>query len=87
MVAEKNTDADKQYHEISVVVGLGKSFGIDIHRLDLIWNITGVMTDLLVYTIVIPVLPFQLERLGYNNVSGLVGWLLFGYVCRSCYRS
>ena len=40
-------------------------------------------TDLLVYSIVIPVLPFQLERLGYHNVSGLVGWLLFGYV--SCH--
>lgn len=39
------------------------------------------MTDLLVYSIVIPVLPFQLERLGYSNISGLVGWLLFGYVC------
>ncbi len=37
--------------------------------------------DLLVYSIIIPVLPFQLERLGYNGVSGLVGWLLFGYVC------
>ena len=45
----------------------------------------GIMTDLLVYSIVIPVLPFQLENLGYENVSGLVGWLLFGYVCReSC---
>lgn len=41
----------------------------------------GIMTDLLVYSIVIPVLPFQLERLGYSNISGLVGWLLFGYVC------
>ncbi|GJE87860.1 MFS general substrate transporter [Phanerochaete sordida] len=49
-----------------------------------VWYVTaivglGVMTDLLVYTIVIPVLPFQLERLGYSNVSGLVGWLLFAY--------
>lgn len=38
------------------------------------------MTDLLVYSVVIPVLPFQLENLGYTSVSGLVGWLLFGYV-------
>lgn len=44
-------------------------------------DISGVMTDLLVYSIVIPVLPFQLEHLGYTKVSSLVGWLLFAYVC------
>lgn len=38
------------------------------------------MTDLIVYSIVIPVLPFRLERLGYSGVSALVGWLLFSYV-------
>jgi hypothetical protein len=38
------------------------------------------MTDLLVYSVVIPVLPFQLERLKYSGVSGLVGWLLLSYV-------
>ena len=38
------------------------------------------MTDLLVYSTIIPVLPFQLEHLGYQGVSGLVGWLLFAYV-------
>ncbi|KAF8665112.1 hypothetical protein AX16_000579 [Volvariella volvacea WC 439] len=37
------------------------------------------MTDLLVYSIIIPVMPFQLERLGYSNVSSLAGWLLFAY--------
>lgn len=42
--------------------------------------ITGITVDLLVYSIIIPVLPFQLERLGYRGVSGLVGWLLFSYV-------
>lgn len=43
---------------------------------------SGVTVDLLVYSIVIPVLPFQLEHLGYssNGVSALVGWLLFAYV-------
>ncbi|EKM60730.1 uncharacterized protein PHACADRAFT_133462 [Phanerochaete carnosa HHB-10118-sp] len=45
-----------------------------------VWYVTfGVMTDVLVYSIVIPVLPFQLERLGYQGVSGRVGWLLFGF--------
>ncbi|KAL1749154.1 major facilitator superfamily domain-containing protein [Schizophyllum fasciatum] len=39
----------------------------------------GITTDLLVYSIIIPVLPFQLQELGYGGVSGLVGWLLFAY--------
>ncbi|KAJ7139595.1 major facilitator superfamily domain-containing protein [Mycena epipterygia] len=39
----------------------------------------GVATDLLVYSMIIPVMPFQLERLGYHSVSALTGWLLFAY--------
>ncbi|KAJ7022040.1 MFS general substrate transporter [Mycena alexandri] len=39
----------------------------------------GVATDLLVYSIIIPVMPFQLERLGYHSVSALTGWLLFAF--------
>ncbi|KAJ6569655.1 MFS general substrate transporter [Mycena capillaripes] len=39
----------------------------------------SVATDLVVYSIIIPVLPFQLERLGYHSVSALTGWLLFAY--------
>ncbi|ESK93471.1 mfs amine [Moniliophthora roreri MCA 2997] len=39
----------------------------------------GIAVDLLVYSIVVPVMPFQLEKLGYNNVSSLTGWLLFSY--------
>ncbi|KAJ7102430.1 MFS general substrate transporter [Mycena belliarum] len=39
----------------------------------------GVATDLLVYSMIIPVMPFQLERLGYRSVSALTGWLLFCY--------
>lgn len=31
----------------------------------------------------IPVFPFQLQKLGYSDVSGLVGWLLFAYVSDS----
>ncbi|KAG6837915.1 hypothetical protein H0H93_013068 [Arthromyces matolae] len=31
----------------------------------------GIGVDLLVYTIIIPVMPFQLERLGYDRVSAL----------------
>ncbi|KAG0697793.1 major facilitator superfamily domain-containing protein [Suillus ampliporus] len=45
-----------------------------------VWFITtGITTDLLVYSIIIPVLPFQLEHLGYHQVSSLTGWLLFAY--------
>ncbi len=40
----------------------------------------GIATDMLVYSTVIPVFPFQLERLGYSCVSSLVAWLLFAYV-------
>ncbi|OAX43593.1 MFS general substrate transporter [Rhizopogon vinicolor AM-OR11-026] len=49
-----------------------------------VWFITGgttscITTDLLAYSIIIPVLPFQLERLSYHEVSSLTGWLLFAY--------
>lgn len=39
----------------------------------------GVATDLVVYSMVIPVVPFQLEKLGYKDVASLTGWLLFAY--------
>ncbi|PBK99944.1 MFS general substrate transporter [Armillaria gallica] len=39
----------------------------------------GIATDLLVYSMVIPVLPFQLEELGYKHPASLTGWLLFAY--------
>ncbi|KAG6919544.1 hypothetical protein DXG01_004207 [Tephrocybe rancida] len=39
----------------------------------------GVIADLAVYTIIIPVMPFHLEQLGYNHVSTRTGWLLFAY--------
>jgi DHA1 family solute carrier family 18 vesicular amine transporter 1/2 len=42
---------------------------------------TGITTDLLAYSIIIPVIPFQLERLKYHKVSALTGWLLCAYVC------
>ena len=42
---------------------------------------SGVTTDLIIYSIVIPVFPFQLEKDGHSGVSALVGYLLFAYVC------
>ncbi|KAI0072812.1 MFS general substrate transporter [Panus rudis PR-1116 ss-1] len=49
-----------------------------------VWFVTlvvalGIATDLLVYSMVVPVMPFQLESLHYDNVSSLVGWLLFAF--------
>ncbi|KJA29370.1 hypothetical protein HYPSUDRAFT_32786 [Hypholoma sublateritium FD-334 SS-4] len=49
-----------------------------------VWMITfviglGIAVDLTVYSIIIPVMPFQLERLGYTDVSSLTGWLLFSF--------
>ncbi|KAF9243771.1 MFS general substrate transporter [Melanogaster broomeanus] len=49
-----------------------------------VWFITtvvgfGITTDLLVYSIIIPVIPFQLENLGFHGVSALTGWLLCAY--------
>lgn len=38
------------------------------------------MTDLLVYSVVIPVIPFQLEALGYSSPSALTAYLLLAYV-------
>ncbi|KAG5723161.1 hypothetical protein E4T56_gene238 [Termitomyces sp. T112] len=39
----------------------------------------GILVDLLACTIIIPVMPFHLEQLGYRRVSALTGWLLFAY--------
>ncbi|KAI6133361.1 MFS general substrate transporter [Pisolithus croceorrhizus] len=49
-----------------------------------IWFVTavvnlGITTDLLVYSVIIPVIPFQLENLHYQGVSALTGWLLCAY--------
>ncbi|KAF8528042.1 MFS general substrate transporter [Hysterangium stoloniferum] len=39
----------------------------------------GITTDIFSYAIIIPVIPFRLEYLGYTNSSELTGWLLFAY--------
>ena len=41
---------------------------------------SGITTDFLVYSIIIPVMPFHLQALGYTDISVLVGCLLFAYV-------
>ena len=40
----------------------------------------GINTDLIVYTVIVPVIPFRLQALGYQNVSFLLGGLLLAYV-------
>ncbi|KAG6858830.1 hypothetical protein C0995_013596 [Termitomyces sp. Mi166 len=39
----------------------------------------GILVDLLVYTIIIPVMPSHLQQLRYHHVSSLTGWLLFAF--------
>ena len=42
----------------------------------------GITTDFLIYSIIIPVMPFHLQALGYSEseIPTLVGYLLFAYV-------
>ncbi|KAG6814450.1 hypothetical protein H0H92_007454 [Tricholoma furcatifolium] len=61
---------------------LRQPFGLKWRSSYLFTTITvtvGITTDLLVYTIIVPVMPFHLEQLGYNDVSALTGWLLFAF--------
>ena len=48
--------------------------------------LAGTTTDILVYSMIVPIVPFRLQHLGYDGVSGLVGWLLFAYVSRAFSR-
>lgn len=45
------------------------------------------MSDTIVYSIIIPIMPFRLEKMGYHHISSRLGWLLFAYVCYSFLRS
>ena len=67
----------------TLIVGLGmflkNFFTIFSYRM----GIPGLTVDLLAYSIITPVMPFQLEKLGYSGVSARVGWLSFAYVCDS----
>ncbi|GAA5827163.1 hypothetical protein JCM3770_000341 [Rhodotorula araucariae] len=39
----------------------------------------GVLVDLSSYSLVVPVVPFRLEALGYDNIGGKTGWLVAAY--------
>jgi hypothetical protein len=42
---------------------------------------TGILTDLLVYSLIIPVIPYQLAALGYDGIGAKISWLLVAFVC------
>ncbi|GAA5925976.1 hypothetical protein JCM3775_005166 [Rhodotorula graminis] len=39
----------------------------------------GILVDLSSYSLVIPVVPFRLEALGYDDIGGKTGWLVAAY--------
>ena len=41
---------------------------------------TGILTDLLVYSLIIPVIPYQLVALGYDGIGSRISWLLVAFV-------
>lgn len=41
---------------------------------------TGILTDLLVYSLIIPVIPYQLKALGYDGIGAKISWLLVAFV-------
>jgi len=41
---------------------------------------TGILTDLLVYSVIIPVIPYQLVALGYDGIGAKISWLLVAFV-------
>jgi hypothetical protein len=75
-------DAEKLCLHISCRHGYG--FGNALSKFPLNRLPSGITTDFLIYSIIIPVIPFHLQALGYSDVSSLVGYLLFAYVspCR-----
>lgn len=68
---------------VTFIIGLGRSISPQVVQVLYLIFFTGIAVDLLVYSIIIPVMPFHLERLGYSNVSSLSGWLLFAYASLS----
>ncbi len=50
-----------------------------LFRIEIAFIVNQVLPGVLVYAMVIPVVPFQLEKLGYKHPASLTGWLLFAY--------
>ena len=63
------------------VVMLGAFLRRDTHELEAHpVSQTGILTDLLVYSLIIPVVPYQLEALGYDGIGAKISWLLVAFV-------
>lgn len=62
---------------VFLVVGFGRS--LNFMKECCVNDLSGVATDLFSYAVIIPVIPFRLEALGYNDASARTGWLLFAY--------
>nr|XP_018260404.1 uncharacterized protein I303_07322 [Kwoniella dejecticola CBS 10117]OBR82562.1 hypothetical protein I303_07322 [Kwoniella dejecticola CBS 10117] len=83
--AQSDHASGAEKHENEGVVNRGKRkapWGVKWRSSS--WFITtvvtlGVTTDILTYTIVVPVLPYRLQALNYSNISALTSWLLFAY--------
>ena len=41
---------------------------------------TGILIDILVYSLIIPVIPYRLEALGYDAIGSKTSWLLVAFV-------
>jgi len=53
----------------------------DSHVLQSSRNIgLGILTDLVIYTLIIPVVPYQLRDLGYDGIGAKMSWLYVAFV-------
>lgn len=75
---------------VTFVIGLGSSplsiiaGSVEIHTIYHI--LLGIAVDLLVYSVIISVMPFHLEHLGYSKISSRTGWLLFAFVSLASWK-
>ena len=72
---------------IALCVGFGGTFTLTLflslsERIQLMRNgesDSKVLVDLSSYSIVVPVIPFRLEALGYTDIGSKTGWLVAAY--------
>ncbi|KAI0296710.1 major facilitator superfamily domain-containing protein [Russula brevipes] len=69
-----------QWRASSWFITLGTTFLVRMgHTSPFIVAPSGITSDFLIYSIIIPVMPFHLQALGYSEISSLVGYLLVAY--------
>ncbi len=72
----------RAYEACQVAQGIKDPWGLKwrSHPIFLTGVVTiGIMSDILAYTIVAPILPYRLTDMGLSNIASLTSWLLFGY--------